>query len=193
MLRRLNTALRYGHAERLQAVGEATVRFVTASVVALRPTDTGFTAVVASGGHPPPVLVRSGGGVEQLVVDGPLLGVFDDHCYEERTTELGLSDVLVLYTDGVTEQRQQPVPFDEAQLGRLVRNMLTARQAEAVAQVILDTVVAVSPREVRDDIALVVARVVGPREQEDPGFAVLAPRPLFSRCPPPLGGCSPLG
>src|SRR3546814_1350981 len=94
MLRRLNTALRYGHAERLQAVGEATVRFVTASVVALRPTDTGFTAVVASGGHPPPVLVRSGGGVEQLVVDGPLLGVFDDHCYEERTTELGLSDVL---------------------------------------------------------------------------------------------------
>src|SRR3546814_4416918 len=88
MLRRLNTALLYGHAERLQAVGEATVRFVTASVVALRPTDTGFTAVVASGGHPPPVLVRSGGGVEQLVVDGPLLGVFDDHCYEERTTEL---------------------------------------------------------------------------------------------------------
>lgn len=163
MLEQLNRALLYGHAERLEATGEPTVRFVTASVVWIEPTGRGFRAVVASGGHPPPLLIRSGGGVEQLVAEGPLLGVFDDPFYEEHVRDLGLSDVLLMYTDGVTEQRQQPDLFDEAQLGRLVRNMLTARHADAVAQQILDTVVVLSPREVRDDIALVVARVVGPR------------------------------
>ena len=82
--------------------------------------------------------------------------------------DLALSDVLVLYTDGVTEQREQPDVFDEAQLGRLVRNMLTARHAEAVAQLILDTVVELNPRDTRDDIALLVARVVGPRVARTP-------------------------
>jgi serine phosphatase RsbU (regulator of sigma subunit) len=163
MLHQLNRALLYGHAERVAATGKPTVRFVTASVVRLAPTQAGFRAVVASGGHPPPLLVHPGGEVEQLVVEGPLLGVFDEPRYDERVVDLGLSDVLVLYTDGVTEQRQQPELFDEAQLGRLVRNMLTARHADAVAQQILDTVVVLSPREVRDDIALVVARVTGPR------------------------------
>lgn len=163
MLDRLNRALLYGHAERTLASGRQSVRFVTVSVVALTPTPTGFRAVIASGGHPPPLVIRPSGGVDQLITDGPLLGVFDAPTFVERTVELGLSDVLVLYTDGVTEQRAQPELFDEAQLGLLVRNMLTARHADAVAQLILDTVVDLNPRDVRDDIALLVARVVGPR------------------------------
>ena len=112
---------------------------------------------------PAPIVIRPSGGVDQLTTEGPLLGVFEDPSYQERVVDLGLSDVLVLYTDGVTEQRQRPDVFDEVQLGRLVRNMLTARHADAVAQLILDTVVDLNPREVRDDIALLVARVVGPR------------------------------
>ncbi len=163
MLHRLNQALLYGQAERTVATGQASVRFVTASIVGLSPTPTGFRAVVASGGHPPPIVVGPTGTVEQLVTSGPLLGVFDDPVFVERAVELGLSEVLLLYTDGVTEQRRQPQLFDEAQLGRLVRNMLSARHADAVAQLILDTVVDLNPREVRDDIALVVARVTGPR------------------------------
>jgi phosphoserine phosphatase RsbU/P len=163
MLERLNDALLYGQAERLAASGQPTVRFVTVCVATLTPTDTGFRAVVASGGHPPPLVVRPDGTVERVRADGPLLGVFDEPAYVERSIDLRLSDVLLLYTDGVTEQRQQPDLFDEAQLGRLVRNMLTARRADDVAQLILDTVTVVSPREVRDDIALVVARVTGPR------------------------------
>jgi len=163
MLAHLNAALLYGHRERRAATGEPTVRFVTAAVVSLTPTPTGFRAVVASGGHPPPLLVRPGGHVEQLVAVGPLLGVFEAPEYEQREAELGLADMLVLYTDGVTEQRDQPDLFDEAQLGRLVRNMLSQRTADAVARQILETVVVLNPREVRDDVALVVARVTGPR------------------------------
>jgi serine phosphatase RsbU (regulator of sigma subunit) len=166
MLARLNEALLYGAAERAQAdPREPTVRFVTVAVVALEPTPTGFRAVVASGGHPPPLLIPARGAPQQIVVDGVVLGVFADAHFDEVTLELALADVVVLYSDGVTEQRAQPDLFDEAQLGRLVRNMRTGRQADAdaAAQLILDTVIGLNPREVRDDIALVVARVTGPR------------------------------
>jgi serine phosphatase RsbU (regulator of sigma subunit) len=163
MLARLNEALLYQQAERALAHARPSVRFVTVSVVGLTPTPTGFRATVASGGHPPPLVINPDGGVEQVSTDGPLLGVFDDPEFVERTVDLRLADVLVLYTDGVVEQREAPELFDETQLGRLVRNMLTERHADAVAQLILDTVVDLSPREARDDIALVVARVTGPR------------------------------
>lgn len=166
MLRRLNDALLYGQAERLVATGgEPSIRFVTAAVVALTSTDRGFHAVVASAGHPPPLVIRAAGTVEPVLVGGVLLGVFADAHYAEAPIDLGLSDVIVLYTDGVTEQRAQPDLFNEVQLGRLVRNVRTARRADAdaTAQLILDTVVGLNPREVRDDIALVVARVRGPR------------------------------
>ncbi len=166
MLRRLNDALLYAQAERLVASSSGPrIRFVTAAVVELAPTEDGFHALVASAGHPPPLVIRPAGTIEPLRVDGVLLGVFPDGHFDEEKVELGLADVVVLYTDGVTEQRPQPDVFDEVQLGQLVRNMRTARHAdaEATAQLILDTVVGLSPREVRDDIALVVARVTGPR------------------------------
>lgn len=166
MLGQLNDALLYGQSERLVASGgEPSIRFVTAAVVALYPSDKGFRAVVASGGHPPPVVIHPVGTVERVTAGGVLLGVFSDARYEETTVDLELSDVVVLYTDGVTEQRAQPDLFNEVQLGRLVRNMRTVPQfgAGAAAQLILDTVVDLNPREVRDDIALVVARVTGPR------------------------------
>lgn len=166
MLRRLNDALLYGQAERLVATGgEPSIRFVTAAVVALTPTDRGFHATVASAGHPPPLVIRAAGTVEPVSADGVLLGVFADAHYAEAEVDLDLSDVIVLYTDGVTEQRAQPDLFNEVQLGRLVRNVRTGRRAdaEATAQLILDTVVGLNPREVRDDIALLVARVRGPQ------------------------------
>jgi serine phosphatase RsbU (regulator of sigma subunit) len=165
MLDQLNAALLYGQSERLVATGgQPSIRFVTASVVALSPTESGFRAVVASGGHPPPLVIHPAGTVDPVRADGVLLGVFADAHYQEREVSLCRSDMVVLYTDGVTEQRAQPDLFNEAQLGHLVRNMRTARRvdAEAAAQLILDTVVGLNPREVRDDIALVVARVIGP-------------------------------
>src|SRR5690606_472043 len=121
----------------------------------------GFRGLAASGGHPPPLAIRPDGTVDQIVADGPILGVFKDAVYEEVPVELARSDVLVLYTDGVTERRHQPELFDEAQLGRLVRNQITLRDADDVAQVVLDTVMDVSSSEARDDIALVVVRVTG--------------------------------
>jgi serine phosphatase RsbU (regulator of sigma subunit) len=54
-------------------------------------------------GHNAPLLVRSDGTVEALEDGGLLLGVFPEATYEEGQVELYQGDLLVMYTDGVTE------------------------------------------------------------------------------------------
>ncbi|MGE3620831.1 MAG: SpoIIE family protein phosphatase, partial [Acidimicrobiia bacterium] len=166
MLERLNLALRWQQAEREMDGDEdddVRLRFVTAAVAVLHPTATGFRATVARGGHPFPIVVRPAGQVEHLRSEGTILGAFEDPGCTEVTVDLGLSDTLVLFTDGVVEHRAADDLFDELQLGRLLRNQLTATRADDLAGVILDTVVGVAPTESRDDVAVLVTRVTGPR------------------------------
>jgi hypothetical protein len=159
MLSRLNEVLLYGQAERSSGGVPAPTRFVTAAVASLAPTTDGFDLAVARGGQPPPVLVRSDGHVEQLSPAGPLLGVSTGVSFEELTTSLDVADTLILYTDGVTEQRRTQNLFDELQLGLLVRNRLAAVDAEEIAQLIQDTVLIVTSKGARDDVAVLVACV----------------------------------
>ena len=163
MLRRLNQALRWEQAERDDADDDPLMRFVTAAVAVLHPTPTGFRATVSRGGHPLPILVRPAGEIEQLKPHGTILGAFDDPGCTEVTIDLTLSDTLVLFTDGVVEHRQAADLFDELELGRLLRNQLIATGADDLAQLILDTVVSLSPTESRDDVAILVTRIIGPR------------------------------
>ena len=157
MLQRANAAMLYGHAEHAHA-GDDDPRFVTAAVVALTPAEGGFQAVAASGGHPPPLVVRADGTVHELRAAGMVLGVVDDPEFTEVHADLALADTVVLYTDGVTEQATS-LDFDEAELGRLVRNRVGPADADAVAQLILDTVLLLAPGQPRDDLAVLVACV----------------------------------
>ncbi|MEY2437935.1 MAG: hypothetical protein QOF97_2771 [Acidimicrobiaceae bacterium] len=157
MLAQLNRALLYGQAEQKEAGSNAMPRFVTAAVAALTPADDGFDVVLARGGQPPPLVVRWSGDIELFEPAGVLLGVTEDPTFELARTHLGPSDTLVLYTDGVTEQRSPETAFDENQLGLLVRHRLEAIDADAIAQAILDTVMLVAPEGSRDDIAILVA------------------------------------
>jgi sigma-B regulation protein RsbU (phosphoserine phosphatase) len=54
-------------------------------------------------GHNPPFLVRTSGAVEKLSVGGLLLGMFPEASYESALFRMEPGDVLVLYSDGVTE------------------------------------------------------------------------------------------
>lgn len=54
-------------------------------------------------GHNPPILLRASGAVEKLEEGGLLLGVMRDAAYRSGTTILYPGDLLVLYTDGVSE------------------------------------------------------------------------------------------
>ena len=54
----------------------------------------------ARAGHPYPVLIRPGQEPQQLEVQGPLLGIFDQSEYPEQTIQLQSGDKLLLYSDG---------------------------------------------------------------------------------------------
>jgi serine phosphatase RsbU (regulator of sigma subunit) len=71
-------------------------------------------------GHPPALLKRARGGVEALGQNASPLGVFPDSKYTQDVAGLGPPDMLVLYTDGVTETRRGRYFFGERRLRRVV-------------------------------------------------------------------------
>ena len=55
---------------------------------------------VASAGHPPPLLQRSGEAMRPLTTTGGLLGIFPNERFEQRTEILREDDRLLLHSDG---------------------------------------------------------------------------------------------
>src|SRR5947209_9705279 len=64
--------------------------------------DTG-DLTFCNAGHNPPLIIRSEGGYEQLKGGGPVLGILPFIEYQEYHAHLAPGDVLVIYSDGVTE------------------------------------------------------------------------------------------
>jgi sigma-B regulation protein RsbU (phosphoserine phosphatase) len=80
-----------------------TGQFVTVFFGILDPA-TG-TLVYCNAGHPPPYLysAQESDAAQPLTKTGMALGVTDAETWEQATTQLGPGDVLVLYSDGVTD------------------------------------------------------------------------------------------
>jgi serine phosphatase RsbU (regulator of sigma subunit) len=70
--------------------------------------------VSTNAGHNPPLLVRRDGQVEWLEAGGLILGMFAGQPYEQVEVDLAPGDVLVLYTDGITEAGAPEIGDDEA-------------------------------------------------------------------------------
>jgi hypothetical protein len=87
-------------------LGNSDNRFATLVVGSLSRHDDGrLELVLASGGHPPPVLLRTDGTVQEVVMPGTLVGVLPEPRFSETTVLLAPGDVCLLYSDGVTEAR----------------------------------------------------------------------------------------
>jgi sigma-B regulation protein RsbU (phosphoserine phosphatase) len=80
-------------------------RYCTVVFGILTREPAGFRAVIASGGHPEPLLLRADGTATHHPTKGRMVGVFPDSAYTNTTISVRRGDALVLYTDGVTEAR----------------------------------------------------------------------------------------
>ena len=76
-------------------------RFVTLFLALFDPV-TGALHYVNAGQNPP-ILGRVSGAIERLVAGGVALGMFELSTYTAGDTSLAPGDVLVLYSDGITE------------------------------------------------------------------------------------------
>lgn len=94
--------------------------FVTLVYAILNPA-TG-ELLYCNAGHNPPLLLRASGAKQSLTNTGVPLGVFEDSTWGVGRIQLGTGDILVLYTDGITEaQNPQQAMFGEKRLLKAVR------------------------------------------------------------------------
>ncbi|MFF1767153.1 SpoIIE family protein phosphatase [Streptomyces sp. NPDC058249] len=114
---------------------------------------TSRRCTVARAGHPPPALVRPDGTVEfPEVPAGPPLGL-GGLPFETAELELEEGTRLVLYTDGLVEDRERDIDVGLDMLRTALAG--TDRSPEDTCRAVLD---ALLPARPSDDIALIVAR-----------------------------------
>jgi PAS domain S-box-containing protein len=106
----------------------------------------------SSAGHPEPMLRRATGGVTRLDSRSSPLGVFADATWRSREAGLEPGDLLLLYTDGVTEARRDGELFGEQRLADLV--LQAEGPVEQLPQRVLEAVLAFSAGRLKDDVAV---------------------------------------
>jgi len=132
-------------------------RFVTLFYAELDP-ESG-TLSFLNAGHNPPLIVHAAGTVEQLAAGGLPLGIRPNAEYREGRTQLQLGDVLVIYSDGVTEAASPSgEEFGPTRLYEVVQ-----RNVEASAAGIRDRIESALTKfsqgtQAADDITLVIVK-----------------------------------
>jgi PAS domain S-box-containing protein len=140
----------------------ADYQYCTVACVRLNPLGAGrgVDITVTRGGHPPPLIRRASGAVENVGPMGRALGIFPDAELSEETTHLDTGDVLLLYTDGVTEARSAAGLFyGEDRLRHLLASC-GGQSADEITACIKSSILDFQEGPPRDDLALMVLRVV---------------------------------
>jgi len=140
--------------------------FVTAFAAVLE-IDSGVIHYV-SAGHDSPYLIRAGASPSRLETEGgPPLGTIDDFPFPVDEARLEPGDVLLLYTDGVTEAKDESAAFyGTARLERVVAGLKGDTAKSAVDAVRADVRRFVGNADPADDITLLAVRWLGPRAPE---------------------------
>jgi len=132
-------------------------RFITFFFAVLNPTSGELT--FANAGHNPPIVVRASGDVEKLEGGGPVLGVLPSAQYPQQRTRLGKGDLLVIYSDGVTEANDTSQgEYGEECLTDVLREH-HGESAEAIVAAVTESVNRFSAGAPQaDDITLIVVK-----------------------------------
>ena len=133
-------------------------RFCTVVYARMCPSDGHAVVTVASGGHPPPIVLRADGTVEHVETSGTLVGGVPDPVFEDVELRLEAGDLMLLYTDGVTELRTSDPEFGERHLVETVGRM-TGASADELVEAVERAAVEAQVGAPRDDIALLAVRV----------------------------------
>jgi sigma-B regulation protein RsbU (phosphoserine phosphatase) len=109
-------------------------------------------------GHNPPLVVRRTGNVEWLSPTAIALGLFDRWTCATATSDLAEGDVLVMYSDGITEAWSgDGIEYGEDRLVELVRAN-RGLPPDALVERVVSDVRAFSAGEQSDDWTLIAAR-----------------------------------
>jgi sigma-B regulation protein RsbU (phosphoserine phosphatase) len=145
------------------AEGNPGNRFVTLFYGVFDPDSR--TLTYSNAGHNPPLVIGSGKRTDKLDGGGPVLGLLRSVMYEMKRIRLAAGDILVLYSDGLTEATR---PNSEEEFGEdRVAEIVHANSARPT-QMILNAVVEAlydwtGGAQFTDDVTLLIARLPGAR------------------------------
>jgi sigma-B regulation protein RsbU (phosphoserine phosphatase) len=121
----------------MRLISDQQSRMFTTAFVGYLDLDSGVLQF-ASAGHNPPLLYRAATGQrEYLTASGVAMGLFREAGYAEGTVALADDDVLVLYTDGITEV----INAEEEEFGEERLEALVVREASRPAQELAEMIV----------------------------------------------------
>ena len=132
-------------------------RFITLFFAVLEPQEEKMT--YCNAGHNPPLVVRADGSVERLEVLGSVLGMLPELGYEERTCSFGPGDLLVVFSDGVTES-ESPAgeEYGDEQLAEWLVANRTSSAADLVEGILGEVDKFTDGAPAIDDVTVLVAR-----------------------------------
>ena len=109
-------------------------------------------------GHLPPILFRKGK-VSNLEIDGTVVGAFPTADYTESHVDLEPNDVLLCYTDGITEpENAYGEMFGEERLVETVQRNMNKTEEQILDAVVEAVLAWTGAGELQDDMTLVIAR-----------------------------------
>jgi sigma-B regulation protein RsbU (phosphoserine phosphatase) len=118
-------------------------------------------------GHPPALLVRQNGAVQELSEGGPILGVISGATFVNGNARLEPNDTLLAYSDGIAECRNESgIEFGGERLLSAVQASSSLNPGAMLFSVLAAAENFVGQRHREDDIALIVLRRVGNCEIE---------------------------
>lgn len=122
-------------------------------------TKTGFVSY-SNAGHNPPHLLRRDGTVSELPISkNTIMGVFDDLEYQEDTLQLEQGDVLVMFTDGVTEATNvECKEFGAERLDNILRQLTNTHCQQIIEAIKAGIKEFVGAAEQSDDITMLVVK-----------------------------------
>jgi PAS domain S-box-containing protein len=113
--------------------------------------------VMCSAGHPPALIVDHDGTVSEGPAPGPLLGAFADSVWHQEHVPVSAGQLVLMYTDGVTETMGDTDRFGGGRLRRLLSDHAEASPAQLLA--VLDEALAeFRGGEATDDVAALALR-----------------------------------
>jgi serine phosphatase RsbU (regulator of sigma subunit) len=110
-------------------------------------------------GHNPPLLLRAGGEVEFLKTGGIPVGILGEATYEEECLRLDPGDVLVIFSDGISEStNEQGEEFGVARLVEIVRRHRELRAASLRDRIEEELSLFIGKARPADDMTLLILK-----------------------------------
>jgi phosphoserine phosphatase RsbU/P len=113
-------------------------------------------------GHTPPVVIRRDGSMDCLEIGGTPTGLFEDSEYQEGSIKLESGDLVIAFTDGLTEATNQDGEEWGVQglLNAAVSGSQYLQDAEDLVHLIFNSMDDFSKERQTDDATLAVVRVI---------------------------------